>query len=119
MGDPPLAKIKSVQTLVVECNYDDELLDQDPRRPWALKQRIKGRHGHLSNRETLEFLKTVESPAWRNVFLAHLSKDCNEVARVAETFSAFSLKDCAVSVVDPRDGSLISLPQRNQTGTYG
>ena len=112
-------KIKGVQTLVIESNYDEELLDKDPRRPWALKQRIKGRHGHLSNREAFEFLETVQSPAWRQVILAHLSKDCNEMGRVAETFSTFSLEDCALSVVDPRDGTLVSLAPHNQTGTYG
>ena len=112
-------KIRGAQTLVIETNYDDELLDRDPRRPWTLKQRIKGRHGHLSNRDAFEFLETIESPGWRNVFLAHLSKDCNEISRVVKTFSSLDRQDCPFSVVDPRNGELISVALASGTGTYG
>ena len=110
-------KIRGAKTLVIETNYDEELLDGDPRRPWALKQRIKGRHGHLSNRDAFEFLEAIESPSWRNVFLAHLSKDCNEVSRVVETFSSLDRQDCTFSVVDPRNGELT--PIALATGAYG
>ena len=41
--------IRHVHTLVIEANYDEELLERDERRPWSIKQRIRGRHGHLSN----------------------------------------------------------------------
>ena len=112
-------KIRDAHTLVIETNYDEELLDRDPRRPWALKQRIKGRHGHLSNRDAFELLDTIESPAWRNVFLAHLSKDCNEVSRVVETFSSLDCPGCEFSVVDPRNGDLVAVPLASGTGTYG
>lgn len=112
-------KIRSAQTLVIETNYDEELLDRDPRRPWSLKQRIKGRHGHLSNRDAFELLENVESPAWRKVFLAHLSKDCNEVSKVSELFSGFSRPGCSLSVVDPRNGELVSVSPASGTGTYG
>ena len=112
-------KIRGAQTLVIETNYDEELLDRDPRRPWALKQRIKGRHGHLSNRDAFEFLETIESPGWQNVFLAHLSKDCNEVSRVVETFSSFDRPGCEFSVVDPRNGDLCPVPIASETGIHG
>jgi len=112
-------KIRDAQTLVIESNYDEELLDRDPHRPWALKQRIKGRHGHLSNRDALEFLETIESPRWRNVYLAHLSKDCNEVSRVVETFSGFNRQGCEFNVVDPRNGNLCPVPIANKTKVYG
>ncbi len=112
-------KIRRAHTLVIEANYDEGLLDLDPRRPWALKQRIKGRHGHLSNSDALELLTSIEAPAWRNVFLAHLSKDCNEVSRVVETFSSLDRQGCKFSVVDPCNGDLVSVSLASGTGTYG
>jgi phosphoribosyl 1,2-cyclic phosphodiesterase len=112
-------KIRGAKTLVIETNYDEEMLEHDTRRPWALKQRIKGRHGHLSNNDAFKFLEAIESPAWRKVVFAHLSKDCNAVSRVAETFSTFPCKDCELSVVDPRSGELVSISPASGTGTYG
>ena len=39
----------SREILVVETNHDEKMLQNDTRRPWAVKQRIMSRHGHLSN----------------------------------------------------------------------
>ena len=70
-------------TLVLESNFDDELLNKDEKRPWSIKQRIKGRHGHLSNKVTFEFLNEIlKTSKIKTLFLAHLSKDCNSVNHV-------------------------------------
>jgi phosphoribosyl 1,2-cyclic phosphodiesterase len=97
-------RIRGADVLVIESNYDADLLDRDERRPWALKQRIKSRHGHLSNDATHELLRTTEGAAWRRVFLAHLSRDCNDVTLVRQIFSSLSLNGhkFSVDVVDPR-----------------
>lgn len=80
-------RIQGVDTLVVESNYDDQMLQDDTRRPWALKQRISGRHGHLSNSAAKDLLASIESPRWNRVYLAHLSSDCNSAAAVDSTFA--------------------------------
>ncbi|MCH6258230.1 MBL fold metallo-hydrolase [Puniceicoccaceae bacterium K14] len=80
--------VQNVDVLVVEANYDNQMLENDPRRPWSLKQRISGRHGHLSNTAACEFLDSVPNPNWKKVFLAHLSSDCNSLQAVEKTFSA-------------------------------
>lgn len=77
--------VRDVQVLVLEANHDPELLETDSKRPFSVKQRIAGRHGHLSNEAAREFLESVERPLWRRVLLAHLSKDCNHPERVALT----------------------------------
>ncbi|HKK18039.1 MAG TPA: MBL fold metallo-hydrolase, partial [Opitutales bacterium] len=51
--------IRQVETLVIEANYDEELLERDERRPWSIKQRIRGRHGHLSNSATYDLLQEI------------------------------------------------------------
>ncbi|MDQ8203900.1 MBL fold metallo-hydrolase [Pelagicoccus sp. SDUM812003] len=80
-------RIQDVDTLVVESNYDPQMLEDDPRRPWALKQRISGRHGHLSNSAAKDLLASISQPRWSRVFLAHLSSDCNSVEAVDNTFA--------------------------------
>lgn len=96
--------IRQVQTLVIEANYDEALLEKDERRPWSTKQRIRGRHGHLSNEATLEVIRDLcETGRLEKVYLAHLSKDCNKVELVQETFS--SLKgSLPIDVIDPEYG---------------
>ena len=42
-------RLRQVQTLVIETNHDEKMLQNDPHRPWPVKQRIQSRHGHLSN----------------------------------------------------------------------
>ena len=62
--------------LILEANYDEEML-QMGRYPLHLKQRIAGPNGHLSNRETADFLATHYSEKLKNVWLCHISKDNN------------------------------------------
>ena len=94
-------RVRAAQILVLESNHDHRLLDDDPHRPWSVKQRIKGRHGHLSNEAALEFLESEKAPHWENVYLAHLSRDCNDVALVEEQFNRNGTRDYSVTVVDP------------------
>lgn len=106
---PKLAreKVRNVDLLVLEANYDSELLENDEKRPWSVKQRIRGRHGHLSNSAALELLTEEESPRWRQVFLAHLSRDCNSLDIVKRTFEPLrqSGKKFSINVVDPNNGT--------------
>lgn len=77
--------VRDADLLVLEANHDLEMLEQDPLRPFSVKQRIRGRHGHLSNLAAREFLESVPEARWKQVVFAHLSKDCNSVACAAET----------------------------------
>jgi phosphoribosyl 1,2-cyclic phosphodiesterase len=70
-------RLKGVDTLFTEANYDDALLQNDTRRPWSTKQRISNRHGHLSNEQTAELVAEIASPSLNRVVLGHLSSDCN------------------------------------------
>lgn len=72
-------RILGADVLVLEANHDEQLLEMDDKRPWSLKQRIRSRHGHLSNEAAAKFLCEVEGARWQHVFLAHLSNDCNRV----------------------------------------
>lgn len=106
-------RVRGVDLLVLEANYDAKLLEDDTKRPWSVKQRICGRHGHLSNQDAHAFLAGCrdEQPTLREVFLAHLSRDCNSLDAVAREFSPLtSGAQCArfrVTPVAPGAGSAV------------
>jgi phosphoribosyl 1,2-cyclic phosphodiesterase len=77
-------RLRGCHAIVLECNHDEEML-RNAARPWALKQRILGRQGHLSNTQAADLLTEVAGPALRVVFLAHLSEDCNRPEVAFET----------------------------------
>jgi len=72
-----LERVRPVHTLVIETNHDEKLLQDDPKRPWSVKQRIFSRHGHLSNAAAAEVLAGMVSGNLRRAVLGHLSGDCN------------------------------------------
>jgi phosphoribosyl 1,2-cyclic phosphodiesterase len=55
-----------------------KLLHDCLRRPWSLKQRILGRHGHLSNDSAADAAEQVMSADLHHVYLGHLSRECNK-----------------------------------------
>lgn len=69
--------LRGSDAIYIEANYDQALLDSDTKRPWATKQRIASRHGHLSNVQTAELLGEIACEKLRVVMLSHLSSDCN------------------------------------------
>ncbi len=91
--------------LVVEANHDIRMLEESSR-PFSLKQRIRSKHGHLSNAQTLEYLKSVRSPRWKHIYLAHISPECNSVGLVREIFGEALDPEgaCPISIVDPASG---------------
>ena len=91
-------RIRKVDLLVVEANHDLELLQNDTKRPWSVKQRISGRHGHLSNQAAKDLIASIPKPQWSQVFLAHLSRDCNSSEAVTSAFS--DLKDTSPYRID-------------------
>jgi phosphoribosyl 1,2-cyclic phosphodiesterase len=70
-------RIREVHTLVVETNHDERKLQDDPKRPWSVKQRILSRHGHLSNRAAATLVAEIAGDGLERVILGHLSRDCN------------------------------------------
>ena len=74
--------LRGCQVLVLESNHDPELLKISPY-PWHVKQRVLGRHGHLSNLAAAEFLRTDYDGGAEVLILAHLSQ-MNNLPELAE-----------------------------------
>lgn len=102
-----LERIRHANVLVLESNHDVKMLQDCPHRPWSLKQRILGRHGHLSNAAAAEAAREIMSAELRHLYLAHLSRECNRpelaqavmAARLAELGAAH----VHLEVAGPRD----------------
>ena len=78
--------LRGVNGLLIETNYDDELLQKDTKRPWSVKQRILSRHGHLSNTAAARVVGDLEAPL-AHIVLGHLSRDCNSPELARESVS--------------------------------
>lgn len=67
---------RQADTVVIESNYDPEMLRTGPYPP-DLQARIRGGHGHLSNPECAEAIKAFNHKGLRHIFLCHLSEHNN------------------------------------------
>lgn len=76
--------LQRADLLMIESNHDLEMLRDGPY-PWAVKQRVLSRVGHLSNDAVGEYLANEYDGAARFVVLAHLSESNNlpELARIS------------------------------------
>lgn len=68
--------LRELSVLVIEANHDEILL-RTSEYPAAVRQRIAGGGGHLSNRAAAELLEELVHPRLEHVVLAHLSERCN------------------------------------------
>ena len=76
-------QIRRADNLVIESNYDKEMLDKGPY-PYILKQRISGPFGHLSNEESARFVADIYHPGIKNIMLCHLSENNNTPERAMQ-----------------------------------
>jgi phosphoribosyl 1,2-cyclic phosphodiesterase len=93
-------KLRGCRLMNLESNHDVEMLMNGPY-PWDLKQRIKSRHGHLSNEESLELLHELAHGGLEVLVMAHLSEVNNHPDHVVATTGSF-LRDqnvCAPAIV--------------------
>lgn len=76
--------LRDTDFLLLESNHDLEMLKVGPY-PWAVKQRVMSRNGHLSNDVVSEFILDDLAGSTRTLVLGHLSEHNNhpEIARLA------------------------------------
>lgn len=70
------SSLTGCETLVVECNYDPTMLENNLHYPRSVKQRIRGEYGHLSNEEGAQLVAQL-SDTLRCVVAAHISDNNN------------------------------------------
>ena len=97
--------IRLANHLIVEANYDREML-VNGRYPPFLKKRISNGTGHLCNSETAEFLAANFDLHLKNIWLCHLSKDNNHPDLACKTVE-MAMKQYGIRI--GKDVNLIAL----------
>lgn len=75
--------------LLLEFNYDPGMLASGPY-PELLKQRVGGDHGHLSNEQSLELLRQINTSGLNCLIAAHISEKNNTPSIVANLIQQLS-----------------------------
>jgi hypothetical protein len=115
-----IAAFAGVQLLVLETNYDPELLDRGPYPGW-LKRRIASDVGHLSNTQSATLLTGLldAGPPPEVVIAAHLSRTNNTpalaraalapllAARAQATTLLIADQDLGAPALERRQGRLL------------
>ncbi len=97
--------LRGCRLLVLESNHDPDMLMQGPY-PWFLKQRIRGRCGHLSNEDSGRLLAEIAHPGLEQVVLAHLSETNNTPAKaLAEAAQAIAGSRTRLTAASPDEPS--------------
>jgi phosphoribosyl 1,2-cyclic phosphodiesterase len=68
--------LSALDAFMLECNHDREMLENG-RYPAALKARVGGRFGHLSNDTAAELLSRIDCSRLQHIIAAHLSLQNN------------------------------------------
>jgi len=76
MSNLVIERLKGCAGIVLESNHDVAMLKAGPY-PWALKQRVMSRSGHLSNDAVAQYLSCDFDGTAAHVVLAHLSRQNN------------------------------------------
>ena len=116
---PPAAldRLQACDLVVMEANHDTAML-RDSGRPYALRRRIEGPRGHLSNVAAAEALCALGPGRLRTVLLAHLSGDCNTPELAAHTVrEALCGGGMAAVAVQPTSRTGMGAPVRIHGGS--
>ena len=129
MTEEALAYARNADTVVIESNYDREMLIKGPY-PYDLKMRILGGSGHLRNDQCAESVKAFMHDGLRNVFLCHLSENNNTpdlalrtTAEALESIGYHRTYDKSAVFAREADGRAIcvnlrALPRRTASPLY-
>ncbi len=107
--------IKKSNYLVIEADYDTQMLSINPRYDNILKQRITGGYGHLSNQQTSQLLFDNYHDKLVFIALCHLSQENNTPDLAANTIRD-KLKE--KKIIDGVDYKLEILKRKEVSGPW-
>jgi phosphoribosyl 1,2-cyclic phosphodiesterase len=77
-------RTKHCNAFFIECDYDDELMEQYDGYDELLKDRIRSNYGHLSTSQALNFLGELDLTKIRKIIIAHISPRTNSPEKIRE-----------------------------------
>lgn len=78
--------LKNKTVYMIESNHDVKMLREGPY-PYFLQQRVIGDKGHLSNKQTSDYLCKFIGKDTNKIVLTHISEKNNTEEKVLETFN--------------------------------
>lgn len=87
LGERAFDLLRDVRVLALESNHDARMLATGPY-PAYLKERVGGDHGHLSNGQAADALRTLVGPDTETVVAMHLSQENNRPSVTVRTLAA-------------------------------
>lgn len=76
----------------IEANHDINMLRNCEKYPLALKMRIAGKNGHLSNDDSAKFIEKLVQTGTKQIVLSHLSRE-NNTPELAYNYISSILKE--------------------------
>lgn len=106
-------KLLGCEAVLLEANYDEEMLRRNLNYAAALKRRIMSEIGHLSNTAAAEFAVKLAESGTKHFLLGHLSRENN----TPNTATACVEKALAEKgYIRERDYTLAAAPETNLDG---
>ena len=72
-----LQALENCNSLFLEADYDEQLLQDYEYYDEILKNRIRSNFGHLSNQQVIEYLQSIDLDSKKVIILGHLSPRTN------------------------------------------
>lgn len=95
-GDDVVAAYAGCDALLLEANYDEQMLAAGPYPP-VLRHRVGGQRGHLSNTQCRQLLERLVPERLQQLVLGHISEKNNTLASVAAALPQARLQHCRVT----------------------
>lgn len=88
-----IEQLDGCTALMLECNHDVEMLAEGPYPP-ALKRRVGGDYGHLSNQQAAAVLDKMNTDSLQRVIAMHISEKNNDPGLAVSALSEALGCDC-------------------------
>jgi phosphoribosyl 1,2-cyclic phosphodiesterase len=116
--DQVITYFQQCNAVFLETNYDAEMLERG-RYPLALKNRIRGGHGHLSNEQALTLFTEHRPVFMSHVFLSHLSQHNNTPQKAQLLFEAHAGDTKVILASRHRETSVYTIKYRDANVAKG
>ncbi len=99
-----IESLEQCNALMLECNYDPEMLQNGPYPP-SLQKRIDGHYGHLANIQAQSILQQLDTSRLTCLIGMHVSEKNNSPDLALEALLAgMGSEACNISVADQENG---------------
>lgn len=95
--------LKNPTLMVMESNYDVQMLLNSTKYPHSTKMRIHSDYGHLSNEQAFSYINELIGEKTKEVIIAHVSENNNKIDIINDLYSDMKKeKEVEISISEQR-----------------